>query len=77
MGQYLLDGEGRVVAFYGYMDLGQAIDIATGLVESGELFGVAGQGAVSGLADTLFDDREGAIEPDGDAVLEQQVAIGG
>src|ERR1035438_3940531 len=71
------DGDVWVVARDGNVDIGQAVVIAAGLVERGEGLGIAGEGAVGGLGDAVLDGFEGAIEPDGKAVVAEQEAIAG
>ncbi len=59
------------------MHVGQAVVVAAGFKERGEGLGIARQGAVGGQAHAVLHGFEGAIQPDGDAVVFQQVAIGG
>src|ERR1039458_10091664 len=77
MGEDGGDGDFGIVAMDGDVDVGQAVVVAARVVEGGEGFGIARQGAVGGLGDAALHGIEGAVEPDGDAVVLQQQAIAG
>lgn len=67
----------RVVAGDRNVEIGEAVGVEAGAVELGEFFRVAGQRTVRGLGHPARYDFEGAIEPDGETVIGEQIAIFG
>ena len=76
MGQNGLYDGGRIVALDGNAHVGQGVSLAPRMVERGELPGIAGQRPVRSQRHAALDQLEGAIQPDGDAVVLEQSAVG-
>jgi hypothetical protein len=66
----------RVVAAHFHAVLGSGVIGAAGFGEGAEFHGVAGQGAMGGLGYATLQVLKGAIEPDGDTVVGDQIDIG-
>ena len=69
------DSDFGVVAFHGHAEIGLRVAFAPVVVELGEGHGIARQRPVAGLRDAALDDFEGAVQPDADAVVGQQLPI--
>ena len=66
----------RVVAGNGNVDVGHSVAFAAGMKERGEPLRIARQGPVRGLGHAPLHYVQRAIQPDGEAVAQQQFAIG-
>src|ERR1039457_7329357 len=65
-------GDFGIVARDGNVHVGEAVVILAGLIERGEGLWIAGEGAVGGLGDAVPDGFQGAIQPDGEAVVDRK-----